>query len=358
MKAFLIIPTLKQGGAERVISELANQFAENDVEVHLVLLAKAEDFYTVNNKVIIHRLDFENKGKLQKIVSELQVFIKLRRLLKAYKPDATLSFMDKFNVLTILASRFLNLRVFVSDRSSPTLKLPFFLYLLKKLTYRYASGVVAQTSMAKQLIEKLTNHKNIEVIPNPLKQVQFFPEIIRQKIIINIGRLVPEKGQKYLLQAFSQLEAEDWQLVILGDGPLRLDLEHQVSDLGLNSRVLMPGAVTDVDKWLAKASIFAFSSISEGFPNALVEGMAAGLACVSFDCDAGPRDIIKHGVNGFLVQEKNIGDLAEKMYILIKDPILLGEFGTNAKVVRDKYNIESICRDYINFLSGNQNRND
>ncbi|MDM1283394.1 glycosyltransferase family 4 protein [Acinetobacter towneri] len=358
MKVCLIVPTLKQGGAERVISELASQFSQQGVEVHLILLAKAEDFYSIDCNVTIHRLGFVNKGRVQKIFSEIKTFFKLRGLLKEHKPDAVLSFMDKFNVFTILASRFLNLRVFVSDRSNPKLKLRPSLYVLKKLTYRYATGIIAQTTLAKEVIEKLTGNKNVQVIPNPLKKVQLYPGTPREKIILNVGRLVPEKGQQYLLQAFARLQGDDWKLVILGDGPLRDNLETQIINLNLSDKVEMLGAVTDIDEWLAKASIFAFSSVSEGFPNALVEGMAAGLACVSFDCDAGPRDIIKHGVNGFLVQEKNIGDLAEKMYILIKDPILLGEFGTNAKVVRDKYNIESICRDYINFLSGNQNRND
>ena len=350
MKIFLVIPTLAQGGAERVISELANQFSKDGVEVHLVLLAKKEDFYIVNNSINIHRLGFINKGILQKFFSELQVFIKLRMLLKEHKPDAVLSFMDKYNVFTILASRFLNQRIFVSDRSNPKLNLPPFLYVLKKITYRYATGIISQTSLSKEIIRNFTGNKNVHVIPNPVKEVQLFSEDEREKTIINVGRFVPEKGQKYLIQAFSQLNANDWKLVILGDGPLRESLEKQVIDLGLADHVLMPGAVNDVDRWLAEASVFAFSSVSEGFPNALVEAMAAGLACVSFDCQAGPRDIIEHGVNGFLVEEGNVGELVDKLVMLINNIKLADMLGSNAKIVRDKYNIDSIGSDYLDFL--------
>lgn len=350
MKVFLVIPTLSQGGAERIISELASHFSSNGVEVHLVLLAKAEDFYLVNQNVHIHRLGFVNEGKLKKIISELQVFIKLRRLLKKHRPDAILSFMDKYNVFTIAASRFLNLRVFVSDRSNPNLKLSASLAALKKLTYRHATGIIAQTSLAKEVIESFTGNKNVRVIPNPLKEVQLYPQIPREKIIINVGRLVPEKGQEFLLQAFAKLQPIDWKLVILGDGPLRKNIEKQIVELGLENQVIMPGSVNNVDEWLAKASIFAFSSISEGFPNALVEAMAAGLPCVSFDCDAGPRDIIEHGVNGLLVEEKDVNGLADAFAILISKPEFAEKIALAALDVREAFNMKSIGNQYLDFL--------
>ena len=351
MKIFLVIPTLVQGGAERVISELANQFSQQGVEVHLTLLAKAEDFYSIDSNVIVHRLGFVNNGRVQKVVSEIKTFLKLRKLFKEHKPDAVLSFMDKYNVFTILASRFLDLRVFVSDRSNPNLKLSRSLSALKKLTYRHATGIIAQTSLAKDILEHFTGNKNIKVIPNPVKEVQLYPDLVRENIIINVGRLVPEKGQKYLLQSFSNLNLDDWRLVILGDGPLRPELEKQVLELGLEGKVIMPGSVNNVDEWLAKAKIFAFSSISEGFPNALVEAMAAGLPCVSFDCDAGPRDIIENDVNGFLIETNNIDELVDRILILISNSSLENKFSLNSLKVRDKYNVESIGSEYIEFIS-------
>lgn len=352
MKVCLIVPTLKQGGAERVISELASQFSQQGVEVHLILLAKAEDFYSIDCNVTIHRLGFVNKGRVQKIFSEIKTFFKLRGLLKEHKPDAVLSFMDKFNVFTILASRFLNLRVFVSDRSNPKLKLRPSLYVLKKLTYRYATGIIAQTTLAKEVIEKLTGNKNVQVIPNPLKKVQLYPGTPREKIILNVGRLVPEKGQQYLLQAFARLQGDDWKLVILGDGPLRDNLETQIINLNLSDKVEMLGAVTDIDEWLAKASIFAFSSVSEGFPNALVEAMAAGLPSVSFDCDAGPRDIINNHVDGILIKSRDIEGFVVQLNKLINDQPIREKIGLNAITIRERFSIEKITNDYLNLLIG------
>ena len=354
LKFFLIIPTLKQGGAERVISELANYFSKNNVEVHLILLASTQDFYKVNELVKVHRLGFVNNGKIGKFISEIKVYFKLRKLLKKNKPDAVLSFMDKYNVFTLLASIFLNLKIFVSDRSNPNLELSWLLYIFKKITYINASGIVAQTSLSKKVVFDLTKNENIKIIPNPVKKINEFPEIKREKIILNMGRLVPEKGQKYLLEIFSMLNNQDYKLVILGDGPLRKNLEAKIVELGLEGRVSMPGAVHNVDEWLAKASIFALSSISEGFPNVLVEAMAAGVPCVSFDCDAGPRDIIQDGYNGFLVENGDLDKFVDRINILLNDPEKVKKISFNAKKIRQKYTMESIGEEYLNFLTKNK----
>ena len=350
MKIFLIIPTLKQGGAERVMSVLANNLSQSNHEVHLVLLAHSKGFYKVNGNVNIHHLGFQNKGAIQKKISEINTFLKLRKLLKKEKPEATLSFMDKYNVLTILASSFLNLNIFVSDRSNPKKKISSSLQYLKKLTYKYATGIVAQTSLAKEVIYGHTKNTNIEVIANPLKDIVLYPDVAKEKIIINVGRLIPEKGQKFLIDAFSNMKVKDWKLVILGDGNLKQTLKCQIDDLGLTKSVIMPGAVSDVDHWLARASIFAFSSVSEGFPNALVEAMAAGLPCVSFDCDAGPKDIISNGLNGFLIDTKNVEALASKLDALCLDINLRIKIGEEATKVRDKLNANMITKKYINFF--------
>ncbi|WP_420001695.1 glycosyltransferase family 4 protein [Acinetobacter sp. LF10] len=349
-KVFLIIPTLKQGGAERVISELANYFFEQNIQVYVVLLADADDFYKLNPGVNVYRLGFKNFSKLGKILSIFIVFFKLRNLLKRHKPDATLSFMDKYNIFTILSSAFLELRIFVSDRSNPLLNLPFIFRFFKKITYKYATGIIAQTSLSKLSLESLTGSKNIKVIPNPLKEVQLYPYIPRQNIILNIGRLVPEKGQKYLIDAFYQANIKDWTLIILGDGPLRKDLENQIEALDLNDRVILMGAVNNIDEWLAKSSLFVFSSISEGFPNALVEAMAAGLPCVSFDCDAGPRDIIVNGVNGFLIKVGDVDALSDTMSKLVSDNTMSQMIAHNAMMVRSKYNLQSVGDIYLKFL--------
>lgn len=350
MKIILVIATLTQGGAERVMSELANQWTREKHDVHIVLLAKSELFYKLNEDVIVHQLGFENRNPLQKIFSEINVFFKLRRLLKNETPDFVMSFMTKYNIFTIIASSFLKLKIFVSDRSNPNKQLPFIIKIMRNISYRFTAGIIAQTTLSKDLLKNTIKDANIKVIPNPVKKIHQYPLIKREKIILNIGRLIPQKGQSYLIDAFSLINDMSYKLVILGEGPLRKDLEKQIEFLGLKNRVLMPGSVVNVDEWLAKASIFAFSSVSEGFPNALIEAMAAGLPCVSFDCDAGPRDIIVDNVNGFLIPEMNINLMSDKIKELIINPNLRIKIGREALKINTQLDKEIIAQKYLLFM--------
>lgn len=162
---------------------------------------------------------------------------------------------------------------------------------------------------------------------------------------------MPEKGFAYLLRSFAQLHQQDWRLTILGDGPLREELTGLAQDLGIEDRVTMPGAVLNVDKYFSKASIFAFPSVSEGFPNALAEAMIAGLPCVSFDCDAGPRDVIHDQENGFLVGLKDVGAFTERLSQLCDSEGDREKIGNEASSVRDYYCVSSVSDDWLSFMS-------
>ncbi len=351
MKIFLVIPTLKQGGAERVMSELANSFANSDnLQVHLVLLAKANDFYTLHENIIVHRLQFCGYNTIAKLISEFRTLIKLRKLIKKEKPVAILSFMEKYNILSIVAAMGLNIPVIVSDRSNPLKKIPKTISFLRKHTYRYAAGIIAQTKMAERIISKRTKNKNVTVIHNPARRITNNTFFSKEKIILNVGRLVPEKGQQYLIDMMMLCDNPDWQLVIAGDGPLKTELLKMINKKGLANRITLLGGVANVDEWLHKSSIFVFSSISEGFPNALVEAMAAGLPVVSFDCNAGPRDLINNGLNGFLVPEGDVERLANTVKMLMKDESLRTDIGGEAKKISAKLNVELIARQYLNFM--------
>lgn len=351
-RVVLVIPTMRQGGAERVMSELANAWSNQKHEIHLVLLAKSEHFYYIDDNVIIHNLGFTHSGVFNKAFNELKVFFKLRKILKQKKPDFVLSFMSKYNILTILAASNLNLRVFVSDRSNPKKQLPFHISFLRKITYRFAHGIIAQTSLAKAVLEENTGNRNIVVIPNPLKAISVCENIEKDKIILNVGRLVEEKGQKYLLEAFTKIEDTEWKIAILGDGPLYDLLKEQAEKLGLSDRVIMPGTVNEIDRWLTKASVFAFPSVSEGFPNALVEAMAAGLPCVSFDCDAGPRDIIIDGKNGYLVPVRDVEVLANRLETLINNAAIRMRLSKEAAKIVNDFGVKKISDDYLTFCMG------
>jgi glycosyltransferase involved in cell wall biosynthesis len=135
---------------------------------------------------------------------------------------------------------------------------------------------------------------------------------------------------------------EDWGLVILGEGPERAALESCVRALGLERRVLLPGQAGNMHDWYKRASLFVLSSLFEGFPVVLLEAMAAGVPVVSFDCAAGPREIIRHGVDGVLVPVGDETALAKSMRALMNDARLRAEMAGHAIAVRERFSEERV----------------
>jgi glycosyltransferase involved in cell wall biosynthesis len=180
---------------------------------------------------------------------------------------------------------------------------------------------------------ELEGFNNVDVMHNSLS---FYPEVasdLTAKVVVAAGRLASEKGYDRLIDAFASVADRhpDWVLKIFGEGPLRARLEKQVESLGLAGRVLLPGLAADIETELVTSSVFALSSIHEGLPMALAEGMACGLACVAFDCAPGVREIVTDGVDGIVVPPRNVPALAEGLSRLMADEDLRRAYGTAAR---------------------------
>ncbi len=180
---------------------------------------------------------------------------------------------------------------------------------------------------------ELEGFNNVGVMPNSLS---YYPEAASDqttKVVVAAGRLAPEKGYDRLITAFGLVAGQhpDWTLTIWGSGPLKADLGKQVTAAGLEARVLLPGLAGDIETELLASSVFALSSIHEGLPMALAEGMACGLACVAFDCAPGVREIVTDGVDGLVVPPRNVEALAAGLSRLMGDADLRRRFGAAAR---------------------------
>ena len=158
-------------------------------------------------------------------------------------------------------------------------------------------------------------------------------------LLLAVGRLGPEKGFDLLIQAFASLSNRgDWRLVILGEGADRAHLENLASGLP----VALPGTQADLSPWYERADLFVLSSRLEGFPNVLLEGLAAGCPAVSFDCPAGPADLIQHGINGELVVAQDVAQLASTLADLMHDPVKRARYASHATESVSRYSVEQI----------------
>ncbi|TFH19928.1 MAG: glycosyltransferase family 4 protein, partial [Bacteroidia bacterium] len=289
-KICLVIPSLIAGGMERVMSELANYLVSNEASVWLILMFRDEVFYKVDPRIQVIEPSFRKRSN---VTYAFFLFPFVRRKIRNIRPDTVLSFGERYNSYVLLATLGLPFPVYISDRSSPNKSLSNFNLWMSKLLYKKAAGIVAQTSKAAELLSKRLKgaQANIRVIPNPLREIvrANYP---KKNQIVALGRMVREKRYDRLLEIMSLLKDLSWSLVIVGDGSLRPQVESLIIGYGLQDRIKLAGMQKEVDHFLEESKIYVLTSDIEGYPNALCEAMAHGLACVSFDCVAGPSDII------------------------------------------------------------------
>lgn len=348
-KITLVIPSFTSGGAERVISQIAIYFAQQpNIEVALVCLIKGPLFYQLPPQVKIVAPDFEHR-QYNRAIFTYKIFRFLRKYLISQRPDTVLSFGGKYNSFVLMAAMGSGIPIFVSDRSRPTISYGRFLDWLNPIMYRRAAGIIAQTSIAKEVASQKTNHRNIAVIGNPIRAIAA-PDRSRENIILNVGRFIKSKHQVKLVEYFANIRPIGWQLVFLGEGQYLQETKQRAIDLGIDGQVVFAGTTTQVDDYYRRAKIFAFTSTSEGFPNALGEALSAGLACISFNCVAGPSDLIEEGINGFLVPEL-VDDLyIQQLKTLIENESLQQSFSKNALINIQRYRANEICEAYLKFI--------
>jgi glycosyltransferase involved in cell wall biosynthesis len=182
------------------------------------------------------------------------------------------------------------------------------------------------------------NNPKVVVIPNPLTSIPLQVSTLENKIVIAAGRLVKEKNFGSLISAWSYVTHNypDWHLKIFGDGNKRLQLQAQIDSNNLSDYITLCGFTDDILLEMSNASIYVFSSLCEGFGLVIVEAMSCGLPVISYDCPCGPKDIITHGINGYLVHLNDEKDFAERISMLISNESKRKKMGNNA-LERSRY---------------------
>lgn len=337
------------GGIERSSSIAANYFASQGQKVILLSFYSSPITYSIVGVEHIQITDGESKNRAIRIFERKN---KIRKEVKSIKPDVILSYGEFINIPVLWATIGLSIPVVISDRLSPVFALNKIYVLLKKILYRNAAGCIAQTEIAKSMLIEKVSVKNVVVIPNPINAISKV-DCEKKKQIISVGRISPEKGQKYLLEAFAQQPYKDWHLVFIG-GVSREWVQEELNSIvykyGISDRVHFLGRKENFSKDLSESEIFVLPSLSEGFPNALIEAMSVPLPCISSDCVAGPSDIIENGVNGILVKPKSVKELTDAITMLIENENKRKTLARNAYSIREKLAVDKIAQQYLDYV--------
>jgi glycosyltransferase involved in cell wall biosynthesis len=264
---------------------------------------------------------------------------RIRREVVAFSPDVIVSFMDTMNVTALISCLGLGLPVVVSERNDPALhRIGRAKEAVRDRLYPLAQLVVAQTRRVAAYFPPSLQSK-LRVIANPVPAAPLSaqpdrPDPKGRMRIVAVGRLEPHKSYDRLIDAFALIAEDrpDWDLLIIGEGPARASLEALVRHHGLARRIQLPGVVIDVYRELAASHLMAFSSQYEGFPNALAEGLAAGLPAIGQNEVSGVEDLIVDGKTGVLLDPKGgVTAWATALSSLTGDARRRAEFGGAAR---------------------------
>lgn len=344
-----VLGGLNYGGAERVASHLLNYWYHDGWDLTLISRrGPANDFYEIPDD--IERINLGGEGpsqnKLIALFRNLPFIWRLRQAIKESECEVVLSFLTKTNIHTILACIGLQKRVIISERNDTTRQdHPWPWATLREIVYRYADVVTANSEIAITGMQDYVPKEKLKMVPNPVFIPDEKAKPDQSQKLLNVGRLVPQKNQKLILEALANINPETlrgWTLDILGSGEEEEKLRDLAKAKDLEDQVILHGLVSDTGHYYSNASIFILSSVYEGTPNALLEAMSFGLPSIVSDSLPGALEIVDHGLNGLIFSSGNAEDLAKKIEILLHDPQLRSNMGAEAVESVKKYSPENV----------------
>ncbi len=361
MNIAFIIPSLVDGGAERVVVTLADYWYSSGHEITLfTFTAKENDFFIPVQP--IKRISLSRgKGdnKIQRLINKIHITREFRKHIKKNHYDFIISFLPKANIVSLLASLHLKTRVIVCERNiinDPDIDWlqNFLRCLLYPMSYKIS---VQHKGIRDELLNtyKSIRSSRVYITPNPVRKLNLPDNIAALKniepfcnwkpIILGVGRFTKVKAFTDIIAAFALLSKckPEAGLILIGDGPEYTACTELVQKLGLSNKVYMPGRITQIDEWYFKADIFVTATHYEGFPNAIAEALSAGLPVVAFSAPSIDL-LVQDGYNGYIIKERSIETMAKKIIDLINSQELYQQLSHNATLIHTQYNIETVSK--------------
>lgn len=347
----VVITDLGAGGAQRVLMHLLPVWARQ-YRVTVITLSEAEnDFFQLPKGITRFSIDGikTSTHRLQGLWRNLQRVMALRRRIKFVNAPVVLSMLCATNILTVLATRGLPIHVVISERNDPSRQSFGVIWnQLRRWCYRYADIVTANSRGALNAMQTYVPINQLQWVPNPIRQFESKNVAVKSSPpnILAVGRLHYQKGYDLLLNAFAKFSKQfpQWQLHIVGDGPLKSPLQQLAAELGIQSAVVWHGAVDDPLPYYQKATMLVLASRHEGVPNVMLEAMSMGLPVIITDASPGPLEYIRHQHNGWVIPTEQIDAIDNAMRALASNPSLRAVLGNNAKADIQSFSIERVIR--------------
>ncbi len=361
MRISFVIPTFRAGGAERVASLLCNFWVERGFPVAALTFEApgAEAVCALDERVVLRQLDLLNQSRnpLSIIATNRRRLRRLRAALTEFKPDAVVAFTTEANVVALWAAAGLGVPVVVSERNQPDRPgLGLIRRVLRRLSYPRAAAIVVQTEAIARWARRRFRVP-VVILPNPVRLAgaagALAPGEDAPKRLIAVGRLVRQKGFDLLIAAFATIAGRhpDWMLAIYGEGAERARLEAQIAACGLSDRVVLKGVCKQMEGVYAGADVFVLPSRFEGYPNALIEALAAGCPVVATDCPGATAEILGRGRFGMLVPPEDADALAAALDRVMSDAALRARYAAQAREAVSELDVGTVGGRWLELLA-------
>lgn len=341
MRIVILLSNLGTGGAERTALNLAKFWLSIGHEAKIVLTSRAASAHYV----------IPDGCEVQVLHRRFRTF-QLRQAARGW--DVAVSFLTNVNVRAVVALIGSGIPLVVCERTYPPMFDPgVILRIGRRLTYPLAQMVVVQSPEAIQWLRHSIRGAPGIVLPNPVPYPVsgigpslHLPK--HAKMLLAVGRLSAEKRFDLLIEAFALADVSDWGLLIVGEGPLREDLQARIDSAGQAERVLLAGNTGNMDICYRAAEAFAMTSLFEGFPNGLAEAISYGLPCLATDCLTGPRELLPQGAGMLVPVDLTASQLAARLKDFLSKPWPQAPIA--AIQFREQYSSETVGRMWISLL--------
>jgi glycosyltransferase involved in cell wall biosynthesis len=363
MKLLFLVKTLGplggRGGAERVLSEIASRLSARGHDIVLVTFDAPgeEEVYSFAPEIERIKLGIGASHRRSGVRDTIGRTRKMRELIVAIRPDVAIGFMHSAYVPLGLALAGTGIPVVASEH------IVYQHYRTRPLQRAILLAVPPLLAAITAISEPVRSgfpwpiRRKMAIIPNPVAPPSPLLADTRggaRKTLLTVGRLMDQKDHRTLIAAFASIAAKhpDWDLRIIGEGPLRPELEAQVVKLGLEDRVRMPGITTEIAREYAAAQLFVMPSKFESFGLATAEALSQGLPAVGYADDAGTSVLVRDGVNGILVAGPDrVEALAGGLDRAMASPELRAQLGAEAPATMRAYDPETIAGEWEKLLA-------
>lgn len=356
-KIAFVIESMGGGGTQQVLKSISTHFLERGVQQTLITFKDpSHDIVRLDPEVqrITIKMSRFASTIVAPIINNIGRIYSLRRAISKSEATIIISFLSTTNILVLIATLGMRKRIVVSERNDPyRQKLKNVWNWLRRIFYPLADSVVCNSQTAVNFFSKWKGTNNVILIENAVRQLEVREEVfLPKKYFLFVGRLHEQKRADILIKAFSQSNLKEYELLILGDGPLKDELKSLADSLSVKKNIKFLGHLTELSAYYSKAHAFVMCSDYEGSPNALWEALSLGAPCIVTDSIEEAVCHLIDGESGLIVKSQNICSLANALTYVAKNKEVRDRLKKNGPRVIEKFSHDNVNKKWDRLIFG------